>query len=50
MTRSGGAPWLALPLVLFSGVGWSQNNPYIYVKMPLMPCRGRCTSYFSARS
>ena len=35
MTRSGGAPWLALPLVLFSGAGWCQDNPYIYVKMPL---------------
>jgi len=35
---SGGAnrvPWLALHLVLFSASGWCQDNPYIYVKMPL---------------
>ena len=27
--------WLALLFVLFSSVGWCQDNPYVYVKMPL---------------
>ena len=35
MARSGGAPWLAVPLMLSAGAGWCQDNPYIYVKMPL---------------
>ena len=35
MARWGGASWLAPPLVLFTGAGWCQDNPYIYVKMPL---------------
>ena len=35
MSRSAGVPWLALLLVLISAAGWSQDNPYVYVKMPL---------------
>ena len=27
--------WVALPGVLFSPAGWAQDNPYIYVRMPL---------------
>ena len=27
--------WLVLPLVLFSTAGLCQDNPYIYVRMPL---------------
>ena len=35
MVRSGGARWLALLLVPFAASGWCQDNPYVYVKMPL---------------
>lgn len=35
MTRSGGAAWTGLLLGLFAAAGWCQDNPYIYVKMPL---------------
>ena len=35
MARSCGAPGLALLLALFATAGWCQDNPYIYVKMPL---------------
>ena len=35
MARSCGAPWLALLLVLFAAAGWCQDNPYVYVRMPL---------------
>ena len=35
MARSGGAPWLVLLPILFPAVGWCQDNPYVYVKMPL---------------
>ena len=35
MSHSAGIPWTALPLVLFSASGWCQDNPYVYVKMPL---------------
>ena len=28
-------PWLVLPLVLCSSAGLCQDNPYVYVKMPL---------------
>ena len=35
MPHWAGVPWPALPLVLFSAAGWCQDNPYIYVKMPL---------------
>ena len=35
MVRTGGAPWPALLLVLFAAAGWCQDNPYVYVRMPL---------------
>ena len=35
MSGAGRAPWLAMLLVLFCAVGWCQDNPYVYVKMPL---------------
>ena len=35
MARSGGALWLALLLSLFAAAGRCQDNPYVYVKMPL---------------
>ena len=35
MPRSASVTWLALLLVLASAAGWCQDNPYVYVKMPL---------------
>ena len=35
MPRSASVTWLALLLVLVSAAGWCQDNPYVYVKMPL---------------
>ena len=35
MAGSGGTPWLAMPLALLAGAAWCQDNPYVYVKMPL---------------
>ena len=34
-TRRARSAWPALCLVLFSSVGLCQDNPYIYVRMPL---------------
>ena len=35
MSGTGRVPWLALVLVLFCAAGQCQENPYVYVKMPL---------------
>ena len=35
MSGADRARWPALLLVLSSAVAWGQDNPYIYVKMPL---------------
>ena len=35
MSGAGRAPWLAMGLVLFCTAGQCQDNPYVYVKMPL---------------
>ena len=35
MSGADRARWPALLLVLLSAAGWCQENPYIYVKMPL---------------
>ena len=35
MSGTGRAPWLAMVLVLVCAAAQCQDNPYIYVKMPL---------------
>lgn len=35
MARAGRSLWLSPLLALFAASGWCQDNPYIYVKMPL---------------
>ena len=35
MLRAAVVPWPVLLIGLFSQVGWCQDNPYVYVKMPL---------------
>ena len=35
MAHAAGRSWPALPLVLLSAAGLCQDNPYIYVRMPL---------------